>query len=365
MKFPSTLSVCALLALISIVPDVPVALGGVGAQGGVVVANRAEGTISVIDTATSSVMNYGLPMGMNTPEPMYVNFYPPTNTVFVGDRANDRVVAFDANTFAVTGMIPTGAGIFHQWGDVGSGRLWVNNDIDNTVTAIDMSTMSVVNTFDTPADLVAMGGKPHDVILDPTGPFGYVSMLGVGGPNDYVVKFSTDTFTEVDRVAVGGDPHLSLSAANNKLYVPQQETGELSSFDRDTLDLISTLPIDNAHGASMTGDGSVFYTTNIAGDGTDALFAIDTATDTVLGMVSTPFGGPHNLALSVDERLIYVTHSGGMSSQVSVIDVSDPTNPIYLSTLAAGLNPFGIATIPEPTTLAIALLGVAGIARRR
>lgn len=341
------------------------AVYAVGPQGGIVVANRASGTISVIDVGTSSVTNYNLPAAANTPEPMYVNYYPAANRVFVGDRANNRVVAFDAATFAVAGTVPTGAGVFHQWADVGSGMLWVNNDIDKSVTAIDMATLNALATFSTPADLNAAGGKPHDVILDPTGPYGYVSMIGVAGANDYVVKFSTTTYMEVDRVAVGKDPHLSLSAANNKLYVPAQGASSVSVYDRGTLGLLETIPIANAHGATMTGDGSIFYTTNIGGGGTDALFAIDTATDTILGMASTPFAVPHNVALSPDESLIYVTHSGGTSDQVSILDVSDPMHPAYLSSVTVGLNPFGIATVPEPATLTLGLLGFAGLLRRR
>ena len=50
-----------------------------------------------------------------------------------------------------------------------------------------------------PADLVEQGGKPHDVILDPHhGRYAYVTMIGLTGP-DYVVKFSTESFEELDR----------------------------------------------------------------------------------------------------------------------------------------------------------------------
>lgn len=357
-----TLSLCA---LVLVATGAQTLAEPIGELGGVVVANRASGSISVIDVATSGVTDFALPAGASTPEPMYVVYSPGNDVVFVGDRANNRVVAFNAQTFAVETTIPTGAGVFHMWGEPSTGHLWVNNDIDNTVTAIDMMTMSPTTTFPTPADLVAMGGKPHDVILDPSGPYGYVSMLGLSGDNDYVVKFSTETYAELDRLAVGKDPHLSLSAYHDKLYVPTQGADEVAVLDRGTLDPVTSIAVANAHGAVTNADGSLFYTTNIAGGGTDGVAVIDTATDTVLNSVDTPFAVPHNLALSPNEGRLYVTHSGGTSDQVSIFDLSDPTNPTYLTSVDVGFNPFGIATVvPEPATLTLLALAVPLLLRR-
>jgi DNA-binding beta-propeller fold protein YncE len=192
-----------------------------GSHGRIVVANRASGSISVIDVETDSLVdNYALP-GPNSAEPMYVVYSKFSDRVFVGDRANDQVVVFDAADFSVEGTLPAGEGVFHMWADTRGRQLWVNNDIDNTATVINTHTLDLIATVPMPADLVAAGGKPHDVILDRAGRFAYVSMLGFAGPNDYVVQFSTRTFDEVNRAEVGKDPHLSLAnrAANgHSLY---------------------------------------------------------------------------------------------------------------------------------------------------
>ena len=66
-----------------------------------------------------------------------------------------------------------------MWGSRRNKQLWVNNDIDKTITVIDMSFLSVITTIPMPADLVAAGGRPHDVILEPNAPFAYVTMIGV------------------------------------------------------------------------------------------------------------------------------------------------------------------------------------------
>jgi hypothetical protein len=53
-------------------------------------------------------------------------------------------------------------------------------------------------------------------------------MLGVDGDNDWIIKYSTDTFTEVDRIAVDNDPHVSYSPDNDQNFAPTQEGNVVS-----------------------------------------------------------------------------------------------------------------------------------------
>jgi DNA-binding beta-propeller fold protein YncE len=193
-----------------------------------------------------------------------------------------------------------------------------------------------------------MGGKPHDVIVDPTKPYAYITVLGINGPNDYVVKFSTRTFEEVGRAAVGKDPHLSLTARNNLLYVPAQGSDAVFVLDRDTMDVVKEILVPGAHGAGMTPNGKTFYTTNLPGGGTDGLFAIDTHTNTVVGdAVDTPYPVPHNIVLDQTGRNLFLTHSGGEADKVTIYTVRrpDPT-PVYADEVTVGLNPFGLDYVP-------------------
>jgi DNA-binding beta-propeller fold protein YncE len=255
--------------------------------------------------------------------------------------------------------------VFHRWAEPSLGQLWVNNDVDKSISIIDTSTSSVITTISTPVDLNALGGKPHDVILDRTAPYAYVTMIGVGGENDYVVKYSTETFLEVDRAAVGKDPHLSLSAANNLLYVPTQSANEVRVLDRGTLDLVTSIPVANAHGAGMLPDGSRFYTSNIAGGGNNGLLTIDTATNTVIDTDSTALNTPHNIAISPDGLKLFLTHSGPTSAAVSIFDLAgggSRDNPVFHESVTVATNPFGIVAFtvaPEPNTLALVALSLA------
>jgi len=337
-----------LLGLTAFLPAGIVYAGG-DQKGEVVVANRGSGSISIIDTQTDQLLDtIPLPAGDNPPEPMYVVFSKKGNFVFVGDRANDRVVAFNAGDYSVAGTVNAGAGVFHMWADGRDQFLWVNNDIDNTSTVIDPVALEVITTVDMPADLLMKGYKPHDVILDPKGRFAYVTLLGGTDLHDYLVQFSTDTFMEVNRAAVGKDPHVSLTQNNNLIYVPAQNSNLVSVFNRETLELVDEISVPGAHGAGMAPYGQVFYTTNLPGGGADGLFAIDTKTNTVIDSADTPYPVPHNIVVTKNNKKLFLTHSGGTADKVTIYAVSvDNPIPSLIGEVTVGLNPFGLAYVPK------------------
>ena len=318
----------------------------------IVIANRAAGNITVIDVATDQVIGtYDLPDSSGLAEPMYVVWSPAANRVFVGDRGNNSVVAFNADDFSVEGSVSAGAGVFHMYADLrGAKQLWVNNDVDNTCTVIDPVNLTVIATVPIPADLVALGGKPHDVVVEPKGRFAYVTVTDVTGNNDYVVQFDTQTFQEIGRAAVGNDPHVAVSPNSKKLFVPCQGSGIVYVFKLRDLSEIAQITAPNAHGAALSLSGNVFYATNIADDGVPGLYTIDTDKHAVRGTTDTPVITPHNIALAGYSSAngspgkLYITHSGGTANQVTVYDVSSKI-PTYVTTVIADLNPFGLAYI--------------------
>ena len=285
---------------------------------------------------------YELP-GDNPAEPMYVSYSHFGDRVFVGDRANKQVVVFDADDFSVETTIPAGEGVFHMWADSRGQQLWVNNDIDNTATVIDTHTLEVIATVPMPADLVAMGGKPHDVILDRAGRFAYVTMLGASP--GYVVQFDRNGFMETARAPVGGDPHLSFSRQQDQLLVASQDASQVHVLDPITLDELTVIGVPGVHGAWTSKNGKFFFTTNLPGGGTDGLFVIDTRMQTVIDSVNTPFGVPHNIVATRNK--IYLTHSGGTSDKVTVWTIGKKVpSPAYLGDVTVGLNPFGLTFVP-------------------
>ena len=223
----------------------------------VVVANRASGTISVINSDNNQVENtVDMP---DNGQPMYVVYNDENNTVLVGDY-NGQVVAFDALDFSVVGTATAGNGVFHMWLSPDNQQLWVNNELDFTMSVINPNTMETLATFPIPDDLLANGYKPHDVIVMPNNAAAFVTMLGPL-EEDYVIKYDATTFEEVARATVGTDPHVSLTSANDKLYVASQGSDILQVLNRSDLSLVTTVDIPNAHGLGMNNAGTcLLYT---------------------------------------------------------------------------------------------------------
>ncbi len=300
----------------------------------VLVANRNAGTVSVIDAQTDQVVATIPVTGTVKGEPMYIAYA--ANKIFVGDRANKNVHVYNPDNFAQITTIPCGNGVFHMWADLYGQQLWVNNDLDNTITVIDVAGLSVRKT-------ISVGQKPHDVILSADGRSAFVSILSGTAAPDSIFQYNTYNYAVKAKVAVGKDPHLSLNAIQPNLYVPCQ-SGTVFVLSQHNLKTVATIPVPGAHGAFMDFSGKVFYTTNLPGGGTNALWAINTQTNTIIDSPSNaPVAVPHNLVVNKAGTKLYVTHSGGTSTSVTVYKISaaNPT-PVYTSTLTTDLNPFGI-----------------------
>ena len=320
-----------------------------------VIANRADGTISVINVRTNRVVAT-IPLSdpkccdETIPEPMYVVYSPIENRVFVGDRAYHRVVVFSANDFSEEGSVEVGTGVFHMWLGPQNQQLWVVGDISKTATVVDPLTLDVITTVDMPADLVdeEQGGKPHDIVLDRD--YAYISILGLNDSDDVVVKFERTSFTEVGRRTIGMGTHLVPSLKDRLLYVASENDGKIFVLDVDTLGDVESVDVPGAHGVAMSTDESTFYTANITTlDGADALFTIDTDTISVIDTFDTfdtVDSVPHNIALSPINNRLYITHSGPSADKVSVYRLVQGILVARIKIIDVGLNPFGLAYVP-------------------
>lgn len=315
-------------------------------KGTIVVANRASGNLSLINVSTDIATTLNMPSDVNKSEPMYIVYK--RGRVFVGDRANNRIVVFNSRNWNVIAEIPAGNGVFHMWAQHKGKQLWVNNTIDKTITVINTKNLTVINTINLPADLVADGAAPHDVILDRRS--AYVTMTGLSGDTDVVVKYSLRNFRERARADVGKDPHVTLSPNRRTLFVGSQNNDEVRVLRRKNLKEITTIrDIPNAHGIDITRNGKIVYTTNIGDGGSNALYTINARTKMLVGNpVDTAHPIPHNIVLTRPNNKLYVTHSGPTSDKVSVFTISkqDP-EPVYLTDVTTGLNPFGIEFVPK------------------
>ena len=332
------LSALLAVALVASLPTAPLGANSadyVRSDSAVVVANRGSGDISVIDTESLAVHNVDLP---GDAEPMYVSHDRKSSRVLVGDRAASALVVFDDETFDVVASLQVGDGVFHQWLDTNRGQVWVVGDTSQTVTVVDSGKLEVLSTIDIPSDLVAQGGKPHDVFV--SGRHAFVTILGLDDGTGVVLQYSTRTFEETNRVTVGGDPHVFVRGA--RLFVASQGTSTVAVFRAHDLVPISSTTLPSAHGLFVTPRFEVLVT-NIAGGGVDAIWELNGDLSVVRDRVDTSIPTPHNLTVDKD-RQVFVTHSGATADQVSVVDLErtgfgEPTS------VTVGLNPFGLAFV--------------------
>lgn len=296
----------------------------------VVVANRASGDISFIDAETEEVVHT---LAITGSEPMYVVYVAATDKIYVGDRAQNKVHVVNPQTYAIESAITVGNGVFHMWADGQGDYLWVNNDVDNTISVVNLSNNTVAHTID-------LGIKPHDVFLTEDGSKAYVSVFTSDMMEpDSVYLFDTQNYEKLAAKAVGKDPHLFHLSNSNKLFVPCQ-SGDVFTLEGNTLNEITHGDFEGAHGIFATTNQDRVIVTNISGA---ALYVLDGATGSALGP-SLPTGimTPHNVVINQAGTRVFITHSGPSANQVTSYALSSTTFETG-ETLTVGTNPFGLA----------------------
>ncbi len=295
----------------------------------VVIANRSGGSISFIDANTNQVTTTLPIMGSM---PMYVVYVPTKDKVYVGDRSGKKVHIINPKTKAIESSITVGNGVFHMWADELGKQLWVNNDMDNTISVIDLNTNTVVQTIN--VDM-----KPHDVFLSKDGTKAYISVFNSNDMMpDKIYMYNTATYMKTGEANVGKDPHLYLLPSSNKLFVPCQ-SGEVFTLNGNDLSLISNNAFEGAHGIFPSPNQNTLFVTNITGN---QIYSINTTTSMPIGMpIASLSTTPHNIVINEAGDKMFVTHSGAMATAVSTYSVNGSTLTAG-TTITAGLNPFGL-----------------------
>jgi hypothetical protein len=157
-------------------------------RGTVVVANQGDASISILDAIDGELLDtIYLPYNENTQEmPVPVDIVAVNGVIYVGDKANDRVIAIDAINYNIIRSIGAGSGVGEMAADSRGTQLWVNNVNDNTTTVIDLAYLVPIRTVEASSD--AGNGVVSDVILSPSGDAAFITYAGDGGA---IIKYDT------------------------------------------------------------------------------------------------------------------------------------------------------------------------------
>jgi YVTN family beta-propeller protein len=220
------------------------------------VANRTDNTVSVLDTATGAltmtiaVGRYPLAVAASG------------NKVYVANHLNGTVSVIDAPTGAVTKTIAVGQGPSNI--AIKGDKAYVLNYIDGNFSVIDMTTDTVTQTIETDY-------YPEDIVIF-CGQRAYVSQ----GVDNFVRPIDFLTQRGTSPIPVGKNA-CAMAICGTKIYVANYDDGTISVIDVLTDTVTATIPVgSNPSCIKICGDKA--YVTN-SGDGTVSV--IDIATDTV------------------------------------------------------------------------------------
>ena len=251
------------------------------------------------------------------------------NSVSVIDTASNTVIATTPVESFPDGITVTPNGEFVYVANNGD-----NSPNSNTVSVISTATNQVVRT-------ITVGGAPFLPKVTPDGSRVYVSNSGTIS----VIDTATNTVSATIS-AVTAPTGLAFTPNGAFAYVAQFTTpGTVAVLSTPSNKLIATIPLGSNTSdpikVAITPDGSFAYVTNL---GSNNVSVINTSTNTVVATV--PVGGePYAIAASTDGALTYVGNIA--DSTMSVI--STATNTV-ISTLTLGNGITGIATAAAPPT---------------
>ncbi|RZU02267.1 cytochrome c peroxidase [Rivibacter subsaxonicus] len=123
---------------------------------------------------------------------------------------NNTVSAFEAGSGVRLAEITVGAGP-RSIAAAADGKLWVSNKLDATVSVIDPSSLSVVQTLALPR-----ASQPHGIAMSPSGAEAFIALEATGK----LLRYSTSSYSQTGIATVGLNArHVSVSADGARVYV--------------------------------------------------------------------------------------------------------------------------------------------------
>ncbi|HKY44653.1 MAG TPA: YncE family protein, partial [Pyrinomonadaceae bacterium] len=264
---------------------------------------------------------------------------------YVVNAHSDSVSVIDTATFSVIATIPVGS----SPSDVAvtpNGRfVYVANFFGNSVSVISAATNTVVAT-------IPMGTFVRGMAMNPNGSFAYV----LGGSSANISVIDTATNTVVSTIPVSSASKLAIAPSGNLGYVTHGAFIKGVTVINTATNSVVThipIPVDVTDAPAVTPDGAFLYVTCQSFSTGPKLAVIDTATNTLVALVPLPGNFAPGIAITPNGALAYVASNGGgvccdsgrLPSSVSVIDTA--TNTEVANVPFGSLSPLAVAVTPD------------------
>ena len=305
--------------------------------------------------------------------------------VYVPNSKANTVDVIDPTTYKIVEHFAVGRLPQHVVPSYDLQKLWVANDLGNTLTPIDPHTglPGVPVPVEDPYNLYFTADGAHAIVvaerlarLDfrdaetmqlthslPV-PCRGVDHLDFSTDGSYLVascEFS-GTLVKVDvaREAVVGRIDLPANAkpqdvrlapSGREFYVADMTRGGVYTVDGDTFAVTGFVPTGmGAHGLYPSRDSKLIYVTN-RDAGTVSL--LDVTTDRVVGLWTIPNGSPDMGGVSADGTVLWV--SGRYNAEVYAIDT---TSGQLRARIHVGAEPHGLCVFPQPGRYSLGHTGI-------
>lgn len=263
------------------------------------VANQLDNTVSVINTATNTVIdtiNVGnMPRG--------VAVHPFSNRLYVTNLLDDSVTVINTSTNAVITTVAIDGFAERVAVSGGGTRVYVIGGGDLSV--ISTATNTVTKT-------IPVNGAGYGLAVNPQG-----GSVFVATQIDWVDKVNvvTNVVTHVDTDA-GWLTGIVFNPLGTRVYYASRDDGTLTVRNASTDAVIATINVgEDPRGVAMSPDGTRVYVVNKEDD---TVSQIRTSTNTVLKTISVG-DSPNQVAISPDGTRAYVTNS--FNDSVSVLQL--------------------------------------------
>lgn len=272
------------------------------------VAQRAAGTISVVDTALDQVVTtIDVPSG----PPQYLTLSPDGTRAYVSVWDDDRTVAavsmLDTTTGEVVATVPMRSRPYVSAVSPDGTELYVPNHDSAVLSVVDTRTASLVAEVDVPPN-------PHWVELTPDGARAYVA----DHDSNVVAVVDTATDTVVDEVPVGTSPHsVAVHRSRPLVATVNFDAASVSVIDTDRDEVVATVPVgEGPQDVTWSADGRFAYVTNVR----DSTLSVVSAEDFSVTATIPTGTSPTSVTVLPDGRKGYVSDLD--SGTLTVLDLT-------------------------------------------
>lgn len=229
--------------------------------------------------------------------------------VYVPNGTSNTVDIIDPATYKIIGHFSVGKQPQHVVPSWDLKKLWVLNDLGDSLTEIDPTTGRKGKTI--PVE------DPYNMYYTPDGKFAIV----VAEAKERLDFRDAQTMKLVEPLSVPckGVDHMDFTADGRFLIASCEFAGKLIKVDVANKKLVGTLDLEKGgmpQDVKTSPDGRVFYIADMHADG---IYLIDPDSFSRIGFIPTG-KGTHGLYVSRDSKVLYISNRG--EGSVSVLDLA-------------------------------------------